>query len=93
METTFYGKEKTFAFNKVNEKYVIVRMLPLEKEKIPKINKEKVKMGIIYIKENDVIFYKDKEQIDKLFKYIPGEKDNELKCVNNKLMSKNEKSS
>ena len=65
-------------------------MFPLEKEKIPEINKEIVKIGIIYIKENDVIFNKDKEQIDKLFNYIPSEKDDKLKRVNAKLMDKNE---
>ena len=65
-------------------------MFPLEKEKIPEINKEIVKIGIIYIKENDVIFNKDKEQIDKLFNYIPSEKDDKLKCVNVKLISENE---
>ena len=93
MEATFYGKEKVFTSKKINEKYVIIRMFPLEKEKIPETNKEKVKMGIIYIKESDIIFHKDKEQIDKLFNYIPSEKDDELKCVNAKLMDKNEESS
>ena len=68
-------------------------MFPLEKEKIPKTNKEMVKIGIIYLKESDVIFHKDKEQIDKLLNYIPSEKDDKLKCVNAKLMDKNEENS
>lgn len=65
-------------------------MFLLEKEIIPETNKEKVKIGIIYIKESDVIFHKDKEQINKLFNYIPSEKDDNSKFVNAKLMDKNE---
>ena len=92
-EATFYGKEKVFAYKKANEDGIFIRMFPLEKEKIPETNKEKVKMGIIYINESDIIVHGDKEQIDKLFNYIPSQKDDELKCVNAKLMSKNEESS
>ncbi len=93
MEATFYGQEKVLAYKRINEEAIIVRTFPLEKEKIPETNKEKVKIGIIYIKQSDIIFHEDKEQIDKLFNYIPSEKDDELKCVNAKLMSKNEESS
>lgn len=42
-------------------------MFPLEKEKIPETNEEIVKIGIIYIKESDVIFHKDK---NKLINYL-----------------------
>ena len=89
-EETFFGKEKGFLFPKGKEKYVIIRMFPLEKEIIPETDKEMVKIGIIYLKESDVIFHKDKEQIDKLFNYIPSEKDDKLICVNTELMDKNE---
>ena len=65
-------------------------MFPLEKEIIPETDKEMVKIGIIYLKESDVVFHKDKEQIDKLFNYIPSEKDDKLICVNTELMDKNE---
>lgn len=49
-----------------------------------------VKIGIIYIKESDVIFHTEKEQIDKLFNYIPSEKDDKLMCANTELIDKNE---
>ena len=68
-------------------------MFPLEKEKIPETDKETVKIGIIYIKESDIILHKDTEKIDKLFNYIPSEKDDKLKCVNAKSMDKMKKNS
>ena len=48
-------------------------MFTLEKEKIPETNIEIVKIGIIYIKENDVIYHEDKEQIDKFREKIKKE--------------------
>lgn len=89
-EEIFSGEYKAFLLPKVKENFAIIRMFPLEKEKIPETDKETVKIGIIYIKESDIILHKDTEQIDKLFNYILSEKDDKLKRVNAKLMDKNE---
>ncbi|MBQ7239871.1 MAG: hypothetical protein IJS56_00355 [Bacilli bacterium] len=53
---------------------MVVRVFPLEDYGDKEIVEE-AKMGIIYIEPDKIEIYKDKKNIDKLFKYIPADVD------------------
>ncbi len=72
-EATYYVKNQVFFFNFVEDNSAIVRVFPLEDyyKKDPNVKMEEYKFGIIYITEDNIVVTKDKDELDKLFNYIP----------------------
>ncbi len=72
-EATYYVKNQVFFFNFVEDNSAIVRVFPLEDYyKIdPYVKMEEYRFGIIYITEENIVVTKDKDELDKLFNYIP----------------------
>ena len=74
-EATYYVKNQVFFFNFIKDNSAIVRVFPLEDyyKKDPEVKMEEYRFGIIYIKEDNIVVTKDKDELDKLFNYIPTE--------------------
>ncbi len=74
-EATYYVKNQVFFFNFIKDNSAIVRVFPLEDyyKKDPEVKMEEYRFGIIYIKEDNIVITKDKDELDKLFNYIPTE--------------------
>lgn len=72
-EATYYVKNQVFFFNFVEDNSAIVRVFPLEDyyKKDPDVKMEEYRFGIIYITEENIVVTKDKDELDKLFNYIP----------------------
>lgn len=72
-EATYYVKNQVFLFNFVEDNSAIVRVFPLEDyyKKDPDVKMEEYRFGIIYITEENIVVTKDKDELDKLFNYIP----------------------
>lgn len=72
-EATYYVKKQVFFFNFVEDNSAIVRVFPLEDyyKKDPDVKMEEYRFGIIYITEENIVVTKDKDELDKLFNYIP----------------------
>lgn len=72
-EATYYVKSQVFFFNFVEDNSAIVRVFPLEDyyKKDPDVKMEEYRFGIIYITEENIVVTKDKDELDKLFNYIP----------------------
>ena len=74
-EATYYVKNQVFFFNFVEDNSAIVRVFPLEDyyKKDPNVKMEEYRFGIIYITEENIVVTKDKDELDKLFNYIPDD--------------------
>ena len=74
-ETTYYIKKQVFYFNFYEDNSAIVRVFPLEDyyKKDPDCTMEEYKFGIIYIRGDEMVVIKNKEELDKMFNYIPDE--------------------
>lgn len=74
-EATYYVKNQVFFFNFVENNSAIVRVFPLEDyyKKDPNVKMEEYRFGIIYITEENIVVTKDKDELDKLFNYIPDD--------------------
>lgn len=74
-EATYYVKKQVFFFNFVEDNSAIVRVFPLEDyyKKDPSEKMEEYRFGIIYITEENIVVTKDKDELDKLFNYIPDD--------------------
>ena len=74
-EATYYVKNQVFFFNFVEDNSAIVRVFPLEDyyKKDPDVKMEEYRFGIIYITEENIVVTKDKDELDKLFNYIPDD--------------------
>jgi len=83
-EATYFVKDKVFYFNFLSKKSSIVRVFPLKDyHKIdPNLNMDKYEIGIIYIKDNDIVVSKDEEELNKLLNYIPAEENNSINYNN-----------
>ena len=73
-EATYYVKNQVFFFNFIKNS-AIVRVFPLEDyyKKDPEVKMEEYRFGIIYIREDNIVVTKDKDELDKLLNYIPTE--------------------
>ena len=74
-EAIYYVKNQVFFFNFVEDNSAIVRVFPLEDyyKKDPDVKMEEYRFGIIYITEENIVVTKDKDELDKLFNYIPDD--------------------
>ena len=74
-EATYYVKKQVFYFNFYEDNSAIVRVFPLEDyyKKDPDCTMEEYKFGIIYIRGDEMVVIKNKEELDKMFNYIPDE--------------------
>ena len=74
-EATYYVKNQVFFFNFVENNSAIVRVFPLEDyyKKDPNVKMEEYRFGIIYITEENIVVTKDKDELYKLFNYIPDD--------------------
>ena len=74
-EATYYVKNQVFFFNFIKDNSAIVRVFPLEDyyKKDSDVKMDEYRFGIIYIKEDNIVVTKDKDELDKLFNYIPTE--------------------
>ncbi len=74
-EAIYYVKNQVFFFNFVEDNSAIVRVFPLEDyyKKNPDVKMEEYRFGIIYITEENIVVTKDKDELDKLFNYIPDD--------------------
>lgn len=72
-EAIYYVQKQVFFFNFIENNAAIVRVFPLEDyyKKDPDLKMKEYRFGIIYIREENIIVTKDKEEIDKLFNFIP----------------------
>lgn len=74
-EATYYVKDQVFFFNFIEDNSAIVRVFPLEDyyKKDPDVKMEEYRFGIIYIKEENIVITKDKDELDKIFNSIPDD--------------------